>query len=69
MNDYLEYPLVIDWLQWHDFKFPMGGLDYPQITLTMIAEMREDIKKLEVELAYFKNGTQIKEIHYNEGSN
>lgn len=49
-REFLEYPMVIDWLQWSDeFKQELGKPDMPQVTLTLISEMREKIKKLEKE--------------------
>ena len=50
-REFLEYPLVIDWLQWNDFKIPLNELDYPQITLTLISDMKKKIKQLEKELS------------------
>lgn len=50
MKKFLEYPLVIDWLQWNDFKTPLNELDYPQITLTLISEMKKEIERLEKEV-------------------
>jgi hypothetical protein len=31
---------VIDWLQWSDFKEKMGDIEYPRLTLELIAEYK-----------------------------
>lgn len=50
-REFLEYPMVIDWLQWSDeFKEVLGKPDMPQITLTLISEMKRKIKILEKQL-------------------
>lgn len=42
---YLEYPAVIDWLQWsEEFKEELGKPYMPQVTLTLIAEMKSELK-------------------------
>ena len=47
---FLEYPMVIDWLQWSDeFEEILGKPDMPQVTLTLISEMREEVRKLQAE--------------------
>lgn len=47
VKKYITYPLVVDWLQWSDeFKEELGKPDMPQMTLTLISEMRTDLKKL-----------------------
>lgn len=51
---YLEYPAVIDWLQWGDFPEKMGDINYPQVALTMIAEMRTDLKNYQLEIHELK---------------
>lgn len=49
-REFLEYPMVIDWLQWSDeFKEVLGKPDMSQVTLTLISEMREKIKFLKEE--------------------
>lgn len=51
IRKYLDYPMVIDWLQWSDeFKEELGKPDMPQITLTLIAEMKAENTKLEEKL-------------------
>lgn len=55
---YLEYPAVIDWLQWGEFPEKLGDINYPQVTLTMIAEMKQDLKLMALELVV-KNKTVI----------
>ena len=45
---FLEYPLVIDWLQWSDeFRQEMGKPDMPQVALTLISEMKGEIRSLQ----------------------
>lgn len=49
-REFLEYPLVIDWLQWSDeFEEVLGKPDMPQVTLTLISEMKQKIKTLKEE--------------------
>lgn len=49
-REFLEYPMVIDWLQWSDeFKEELGKPDMPQVTLTLISEMKSKISNLEKE--------------------
>jgi hypothetical protein len=43
-------PAVIDWLQWSDeFREELGRPDYPQLTLSLIAEYKSALTALEVE--------------------
>lgn len=49
---FLEYPMVIDWLQWSDeFRQEMGGPDMPQVALTLISEMKGEIRSLQQKVA------------------
>lgn len=49
-REFLEYPMVIDWLQWSDeFEEVLGKPDMPQVTLTLISEMKQKIKTLKEE--------------------
>jgi len=59
---YLEYPAVIDWLQWGDFPEVLGGIDYPQVTLTMIAEMRADLKNYQLEIHELKTKYDFQQL-------
>ena len=40
VRPFLTRPAVIDWLQWNDFKLRMDEPDYPQLTLSLIAEYK-----------------------------
>jgi len=45
---FIEYPLIIDWLQWSEFRHShTEPIDYPQAALTLISEMRSYIRELE----------------------
>lgn len=44
---FLEYPMVIDWLQWSDeFEQRIDKPDMPQVALTLIAEMKKENENL-----------------------
>lgn len=44
---FITYPAVIDWLQWYKFDEPIGKPDYPQLTLSLLSELRQEISQLE----------------------
>lgn len=53
---YSTYPMVIDWLQWSDeFNERLDKPDMPQLTLSLISEMRSDLKQLESKLEKLKD--------------
>lgn len=51
---FIMLPLVLDWLQWAPFEERMGEPNYPQITLTLISELRSEINALQIELDLLK---------------
>jgi len=52
VRPFLMAPAIIDWLQWCDeLETPLGKPNYPQLALTLIAEYKAHIAKLEAENA------------------
>jgi Zn-finger nucleic acid-binding protein len=49
MRPFLTRPAEIDWLQRGEFEKSMLEPDYPQLTLSLIAEYKEAVEKLEAE--------------------
>lgn len=66
---YLEYPWVIDWLQWSDgFTHQLGKPDMPPVALKLIAEMKADLESMEKENEQLKAEIErCKEIAERDG--
>jgi hypothetical protein len=51
MKKFPDYPMVTDWLQWSsEFDERRAKPDMPQVTLTLLSEMRSEIRSLEEKL-------------------
>lgn len=60
VRPFLMTPAIIDWLQWCDeLETPLGKPDYPQLALTLIAEYKALVAKLEAENARLKSVLKI----------
>lgn len=51
VRPFLTRPMVIDWLQWGEFPEKLGDLDYPAITLHLIAEYKKAYESAQATIA------------------